>query len=76
MLNEKLFCARLKQARKATGMTQCDVADELNTTGSLIVKYEKGYYFPGIRKVVELAELYGVSIDWLCGMDGGKANEG
>lgn len=76
MLNVQKFCERLTQARKAACMTTLDVAAFLNTDAAVITRYENAVRCPNIARVVELAELYGVSIGWLCGMDGGNTDEG
>lgn len=76
MLDVKRFGERLAQARKNAGLTTLGVASVLYTDASVITRYEKAEHYPNICRVVELAELYGCSIDWLCGMDGGKVNEG
>lgn len=76
MLNHQEFCKRLRQARHNAGMSGQQVADVLCTTQAVISRYELGERFPRIDRVAELAMLYGVSIDWLCGLDGGKTDEG
>lgn len=70
------FVERLRQARKAANMSVTLAGEMLYTCASLITLYETGRRCPGIGRVVEMAELYGVSLDWLCGMDGGKTDEG
>lgn len=75
MFDPVRFGARLRQARVETGMTNVDAAICLHTNEGLINRYEKGLVLPGINRVYELAELYNVSIDWLCGLDGGKKDD-
>lgn len=76
MLDMVKFGDRLRQARKKTGMDTNDAAYALSTSETLISRYECGHVNPGLVRVCEMAELYGCSIDWLCGLDGGKTNEG
>lgn len=76
MMDVQAFCARLRQARKAAGLTLVDAAAILYTSESHIRRYENGESIPSVSRVADMAELYGVSIDWLCGMDGGKTDEG
>ena len=66
-LKKSGFPERLRQARKATEMSMDDAAYATYTSVSQIARMEKGEVAPSIAKVVELADLYGVSIDWLCG---------
>lgn len=76
MLNHQEFCKRLRQARKNAGMTTIEAAFVLNTDQSKISRWETTEMKPRFERVVEMAELYGVSLDWLCGLDGGKTDEG
>lgn len=64
MLKET-FTAKLKEARKKSGLTQQEVADKLNTSQSNITKYETGALEPNIETIKQLAEIYKVSTDWL-----------
>ena len=66
-LKKSGFPERLRQARKAADMTQGDAAYETCTSVSQIARMEDGQVAPSIAKVAELDDLYGVSIDWLCG---------
>lgn len=63
----ELFRKRLRQARKNARMSGQQVADVLWTTQAVIARYESGERVPNIVRVAELAQVYGVSIDWLCG---------
>lgn len=65
----KLFAERLRQARRNVGMTQADVAYALYTDQCMISRYETGERIPDMPRTVELAKMYGVSMDWLCGME-------
>lgn len=70
------FGARLRQARKQAGMSGADAAFMLHTDQSMVSRYETGCVYPTIERVASMASLYGVSIDWLCGFDGGTTDEG
>lgn len=61
------FCFRLKEARENAGMTLLRVATAVETCTSYIFKLESGETVPNIKRVVDLADLYGVSVDYLCG---------
>lgn len=63
------FCDRLRQARENAGLTTTAVASALYTDQSLISRYENGHVMLKIDRVVEMAKMYGVSIDWLCGLE-------
>lgn len=76
MLNHQEFCKRLRQARKNAGMTTTEAACALYTDQAMVSRYETGAIIPRVDRAIDIAELYGVSIGWLCGTDGGKTDEG
>lgn len=53
--------------RKERKLTQAKIAELLGTTQQQINKYENGAQELPIRRLIELADLYEVSIDWICG---------
>lgn len=61
------FSQRLKEARIKAGMSRADVADALCTFVECIWRWETGKRCPQIYYIDAMADLYGVSIDWLCG---------
>ena len=52
---------RLKQIRKAKGISQLKLAMDQNT----ISRYETGEREPGIRELISLADYFNVSVDYL-----------
>jgi len=63
------FATRFKQLRLDKGWTQDDIATKLNSSRSTIAGYESPskYRIPDTDKLVEIAELFNVSIDYLLG---------
>lgn len=57
----------LKSARKSTGMTQKDVSTALNISPNTYKNYEQGLREPNGDTIVALANLFGVSTDYLLG---------
>jgi Zn-dependent peptidase ImmA (M78 family)/transcriptional regulator with XRE-family HTH domain len=53
---------RLQEARKARGLTQQDVADQLNLARTTIVAIEKGERAVQPNELIRLADLYGRSV--------------
>ena len=53
--------------RKERGYTQEQLSDFLNLTRSAISNYELGLNEPSLDTMVAIADLYGVSLDWLMG---------
>lgn len=56
---------RLISARKKNGFTQSDVAEKLNVSFQAVSLWERGETTPEIDKLVDIASLYQVSLDWL-----------
>ena len=59
--------ARLKLARDRAGMSQEEVSQRFGLPTRSLTRWENGRCEPGFEKVVRLAELYGVSADWIAG---------
>lgn len=58
---------RLKQARKNKGYTQEDLASRVKTTKGTISNYENGHSTPPNEMLIDLANVLGVTTDWLLG---------
>ena len=58
---------RLRELRKARGLSQLKVAMDLHMSQNSISRYETGEHEPGLKELICLAEYYGVSIDYLLG---------
>lgn len=56
---------RLAEARKNAGYTQSQIADKLFITTQSVSSWECGNSVPDVTKLPELADLYGVTTDWL-----------
>lgn len=61
------FHEKMKEARKRTGFTQAEVAEETGISQSIIAYIETGKREPSIENLGILADFYGVSTDWLLG---------
>ncbi len=63
-----MFSSRLRELRKAKGITQEELAKIIGVERSSIGKYEgKGHVIPSDDVKVKLAEYFGVSVDYLLG---------
>lgn len=62
MLNE-----RLKELRLKHEYSQKDVSEKLNIAQTTYAGYETGKHEPNIKTLTALANLYGVSLDFLTG---------
>lgn len=52
--------------RKAKGMTQMQLAEEIHYSDKSISKWENGYALPTVDILLDLAQYYGVTVDYLC----------
>lgn len=60
------LCEKLTQARKAAGLTQADIAARLSVSRQAVSRWESGQSKPSTERLLELARIYDVSLDWLC----------
>lgn len=56
---------RLKQVRLSRGMNQKELAEALNLSQAAISGYETGKYDPGMKIWKQIADYFGVSVDYL-----------
>lgn len=56
---------KLKQLRENKKMTQKYLAEKLNVSSQTILNWENGIYEPNISQLIELANIFNVSIDYL-----------
>lgn len=63
------FGLRLKALRAEKDLTQAQVAKRVNLTASTISAYENNTKSPTIDTLADLALLYGVTSDYLLGLE-------
>ena len=61
------FNKNLIELRKLNKLTQRDVARHLGISQPSYTRYENGKSEPTIENLIKLADLFDVSIDFLCG---------
>ena len=70
-MNEELFketvSRNLIYYRKSNNLTQLDLANKLNYSDKAISKWERGESIPDAYTLSTIAELYGVTMNDLCG---------
>lgn len=64
------FGIYLSRLRKNADMTQSELAERLNVTHQAISRYEKGHCFPDVSILIQLADMFGITIDEL--INGGE----
>ena len=60
---------RLKELRKKLGLSQQELADALSVHQTLISQIERGAVVPSGSLMVELADYFGVSVDYMLGRE-------
>ena len=58
---------RIRDLREDADKTQAEIAEYLGTTAQYYGKYEKGERELPLSRAIELADFYGVSLDFLAG---------
>jgi transcriptional regulator with XRE-family HTH domain len=73
LTDRELMGSRLKSAREKLRFSQKEAAARLGIHNSTLGKYELGEREPDLETIRKIANLYGVSPDWIIfGKDGGK----
>jgi transcriptional regulator with XRE-family HTH domain len=67
-MNEK-FSENLKRVRQDARMTQAEVAKIVGVAKNTYCNWELGTREPNILKIKALAKLFGVSVDYLVGLE-------
>ena len=62
-----MLCENLRRARKSRGLSQAELATELNVVRQTISKWEKGLSIPDYERLARLSEVLEVPIDILLG---------
>ena len=61
---------RIRELRHVRNLTQEELAQNLNITAQSVSKWENGIGMPDISQVVPIAHFFGVSTDYLFGIEG------
>lgn len=57
----------IAELRKDNGLKQKQLAEILNVSPGTVSNYENGAYYPDIEKIIQLADLFHVTTDYLLG---------
>lgn len=63
------FSKNLRSLRKEANMRQQDLADKFGLAQTTIASYEQGQRFPNHETLIEMADYFNVSIDFLLGRE-------
>lgn len=61
------FAIRLKMLREKRDLSLDDLAEKVGSQKSLLWRYEKGKSEPGLSALIDLANYFGVTLDWIAG---------
>lgn len=64
-----MFAEQLRQYRLEKGLSQADLSEKLGITPMAVSKWERGLTTPDMAMMTRLADLFGVSLDELCGRE-------
>lgn len=64
-----LLGIRIKQLRKQRGLTQTELGSLVNVTKVSICCYENGTRTPSLETLMDLSQVFNVSVDFLLGLD-------
>ena len=66
---KKIIADNITALRQARGMTQLELAEKLNYSDKAVSKWERGESLPDVLVLLEMAELFGVTMNDLVGME-------
>lgn len=61
------FGEKIQKLRKETGLSQEELADQMNVSRQAVSKWERDSGYPETEKIVRMSKLFHVSIDYLLG---------
>lgn len=59
----------LKELRNDKNLTQKELSEKLGLSKNTVCEYEKGRAEPSIETLIELSKIFGVSVDYLVGIE-------
>lgn len=62
---KKIISKNIADLRREAGLTQLELAEKLNYSDKAVSKWERGESVPDIAVLMEIAELFGVSLDYM-----------
>ena len=63
---------RIKELREQRGINQAELAKHFDVTRSSVNAWEMGISYPQLDKLVELAQFFHVTTDYLIGLEDGQ----
>jgi transcriptional regulator with XRE-family HTH domain len=72
---KSVIAENISRLRRENNMTQIELADRLNYSDKAISKWERGESVPDISVLKAIADLFGVSVDYLISSEHEKITE-
>ncbi len=72
---EQIVAANLTELRKSRRWTQAELAEKINYSDKSVSKWERGEGIPDLKVLLQLAELYGVTLDLLVSENGAEQRQ-
>jgi transcriptional regulator with XRE-family HTH domain len=69
---EQIFAANLTALRREKEWTQAELAEKINYSDKSVSKWERGDGLPDLKVLIQLADLFGVTLDCFITEDGAK----
>ena len=66
---KSVVAENLKALRTTAGLTQGELAERLNYSDKAVSKWERGESLPDVQVLKQLADMYGVGVDYLLSSD-------
>lgn len=61
-----------RTARLSAGLSVAQVVEALSVSDAAVYQWETGVTTPNTKRIIEVAKLYGVTVDYLLAEDGSK----
>lgn len=68
-MNAIIFSERLKSEREKKGWSQAELAEKIHVSRQSVSKWETGKNYPTIEVIIDLSDLFGITIDELLRSD-------
>lgn len=65
MENDQRLSEKIRTLRRKSGMSQEELAEKLNVSRQAVSKWELGAAVPSPDKLVDISDLFDVTLDWL-----------
>ena len=69
---KQIIAENISALRREVGMTQAELAEKLNYTDKAVSKWERGESIPDVAVLKNIADLFGVTVDYLLSEDHGS----